>query len=519
MMILNLESLGVTPSDVALSKGGVAVEASTGASPPGLFAAIVAGQSELMKLANTGDVEVENTEAALVTEESLADVVAELNPEGDGAEGEESALFAAFGVAPEAPPGVGVRGHAHLLLQGDVSANSELATKPVSTATVTQLPSPHGPAAGEAVAAKGAIAIDGADPPVESTPLESRTTVTTLPSRAAPQAVDATQAAMTKPAVTPGLEHVQASEVSDGPEAATARVVRVDAANVTVEEGAEPTPRFDVATDAQSRATRAQQSLKQAQPQTQTQYDLGETEMHKHAARPALRVESTESAATARIATNTEQAVAVNGVGQADVGQQQGQSANGGNSGGQTPTSLPSVAPLSGGARSFEAAMADGAPMKSESASATLETIAPRTVQSVRMMVQQGATTMRMRLVPAHLGELHIVVESGSNGVQIDLSSANREVRESLEGQLVALRDQLARDGVEVNRINVTADSSGAAQSGSSTHRQTPQFDGAQRNGTFNQRETNHQNGDPPPERRQRDHAPSAGSQSLNVYA
>ena len=89
----------------------------------------------------------------------------------------------------------------------------------------------------------------------------------------------------------------------------------------------------------------------------------------------------------------------------------------------------------------------------------TLQTLGDFAVKSVRYINAQGGETITVRLVPESLGELRVVVKSGSDGLEIELSSRNQVVRETLDRQLPALQEAFARDGTDVARITVSAPS------------------------------------------------------------
>ncbi len=59
----------------------------------------------------------------------------------------------------------------------------------------------------------------------------------------------------------------------------------------------------------------------------------------------------------------------------------------------------------------------------------TLQTLDAFTVKSVRYLVHQGGTTLRVRLIPESLGEMHIEVRSQGDDVSVRLVSANPVVR------------------------------------------------------------------------------------------
>src|SRR5690606_16307264 len=77
-------------------------------------------------------------------------------------------------------------------------------------------------------------------------------------------------------------------------------------------------------------------------------------------------------------------------------------------------------------------------------------------VKSVRYLAGRGEETMTVRLVPESLGELRVVVRSTEQALDVQLSAANASVRDSLEQQLPALRDALARDAGDGRHLTIT---------------------------------------------------------------
>jgi flagellar hook-length control protein FliK len=79
------------------------------------------------------------------------------------------------------------------------------------------------------------------------------------------------------------------------------------------------------------------------------------------------------------------------------------------------------------------------------------------TVRSVRYLSGRTDDTVTVRLVPRSLGELQIAVRTGADGLDVVLTAASHAARDRLDGQIVGLRDALARDGIDVNRVTVQA--------------------------------------------------------------
>lgn len=78
-------------------------------------------------------------------------------------------------------------------------------------------------------------------------------------------------------------------------------------------------------------------------------------------------------------------------------------------------------------------------------------------IRGVRHLVTRGEQVITVRLVPESLGELHVTVRHGGDTLEVHLASARATVREALEGHLPAMREALAREGIEVTRAVVTS--------------------------------------------------------------
>ncbi|MCC6143158.1 MAG: flagellar hook-length control protein FliK [Candidatus Hydrogenedentes bacterium] len=100
-----------------------------------------------------------------------------------------------------------------------------------------------------------------------------------------------------------------------------------------------------------------------------------------------------------------------------------------------------------------------GTPATAQAAAATpvaLSEVEAQAVKVVRLMVQEGEQRVTLRLVPEHLGELRIEVRSHGDQVSVKMLSANASVRDALEAQLHGLREAFAREGLSVQRVEVT---------------------------------------------------------------
>lgn len=551
MMILNLEAIGAAPPGLGLAKGGVAGSAATPlpAGLPGLFAALLAGESGLLGDAALAQIVQENADASAALADldpealgnappanvsEIIDAIAAMIAanEGDGSANGQAVAQAAKGETPPLfaaihgkPPGEGVRVLAHALVGNAEAPN---APPPTSEANVTRLPSPH-LAAAVAADPEATTGSGEAVPPAtnaEGDAPESSVSVQRIPAHA--NASDVARAVTESKPIAgspPGHLVSNAAANHDG-EVPGRRVANgsANAAQVVVDEvettstAAESADVDAVDPAAQKRAYHVRQAIARAANALVNAEAATTDKPAAHLSAIANGITAESNSANAKIPVAHAMIEAFQAaMGDADVSADAGQT---GTSQSGTPQGTPATATpharVEGAA--FELKAAETAP-KGEPAPTTLDNAAQRTAQSVRMMVQQGTTTMRIKLVPAHLGEIHIVVESGAGGVKVDVASASHVVRESLETHLPMLREQLARDGLDVTRITVGAEAASSQGSGSAPHRQGPAFDLAQRHTPHDQRGHANHNGDPPPQRHPRDYAPSAGSQALNVFA
>lgn len=85
-------------------------------------------------------------------------------------------------------------------------------------------------------------------------------------------------------------------------------------------------------------------------------------------------------------------------------------------------------------------------------------------VKSVRYLVSHGENAMRIKLIPENLGEMQLVVRSVGEALHVHVIAAHAHTRDAVEAQMQGLRDQLAKEGIEVARISVASDASGGQQ-------------------------------------------------------
>ena len=84
-----------------------------------------------------------------------------------------------------------------------------------------------------------------------------------------------------------------------------------------------------------------------------------------------------------------------------------------------------------------------------------IEALPQATLQGVRSLVGHSDGRITIRLHPESLGQLDVTVRTVNNSIEIELSSVHHGVREALEGGMPALREVLAREGIDVARVSV----------------------------------------------------------------
>lgn len=77
--------------------------------------------------------------------------------------------------------------------------------------------------------------------------------------------------------------------------------------------------------------------------------------------------------------------------------------------------------------------------------------------QQLHLMQQEGVKTMRLRLMPEHLGEIHIEIQGHGDTMRVRMVSANPAVRDALESQMGDLRQALQKQGLSLDTVTVDA--------------------------------------------------------------
>jgi len=86
-----------------------------------------------------------------------------------------------------------------------------------------------------------------------------------------------------------------------------------------------------------------------------------------------------------------------------------------------------------------------------------LDQLGRESVEAIRQMLAGREQRINIKLHPESLGEVQIEVRSRQGEMSIRLLSGNATVREALEHQMGGLREALSREGIDVQRIEVSS--------------------------------------------------------------
>lgn len=118
-----------------------------------------------------------------------------------------------------------------------------------------------------------------------------------------------------------------------------------------------------------------------------------------------------------------------------------------------------------------EAAPATAAMAASPGDAPELHGVADQALRHVRLLAHgEGSQSIRLRLVPETLGELHMEVHRQGDTITVRMASANPAVRDALESQAQQIQHSLQKDGVSTVRVEIStglhtnADAGGRAQ-------------------------------------------------------
>lgn len=76
--------------------------------------------------------------------------------------------------------------------------------------------------------------------------------------------------------------------------------------------------------------------------------------------------------------------------------------------------------------------------------------------EQAKVTISSEVTTMEMQLNPENLGRIYLQVSAKEGSVNAQIAAQNEAVKEALEMQLAALREQLNQAGIKVDEIEVT---------------------------------------------------------------
>ena len=82
--------------------------------------------------------------------------------------------------------------------------------------------------------------------------------------------------------------------------------------------------------------------------------------------------------------------------------------------------------------------------------------IVNQVIDSVKLMASRELTSMEVMLNPEHLGSVHITVTARNGIVSAQIAAQNKQVKTSLENQMVTLREQFESQGLKVDAVEIT---------------------------------------------------------------
>jgi flagellar hook-length control protein FliK len=99
-------------------------------------------------------------------------------------------------------------------------------------------------------------------------------------------------------------------------------------------------------------------------------------------------------------------------------------------------------------------------------------------VQQIQLIQQQGTSSLRLRIAPENLGELHLEVHRSGDTVRVTMTSASPLVRDALDSQISQLRNALQEQGLELSEANVEDNPGARDGRGNSSSETTGELDG-----------------------------------------
>lgn len=77
-------------------------------------------------------------------------------------------------------------------------------------------------------------------------------------------------------------------------------------------------------------------------------------------------------------------------------------------------------------------------------------------VENIRIAILENKTTMDMQLNPENLGKIYLHLTAEEGAVQAQIIATNESVKEALESQMAALRENLNQAGVKVESVEIS---------------------------------------------------------------
>lgn len=87
---------------------------------------------------------------------------------------------------------------------------------------------------------------------------------------------------------------------------------------------------------------------------------------------------------------------------------------------------------------------------------AQTEEITRQIVEQIRVRVTEATTSLEMELNPASLGRVGLAIESKNGVITASFTTTDEAVRAAIEGQMVQLQENLEKQGVKVEAVEVT---------------------------------------------------------------
>lgn len=94
--------------------------------------------------------------------------------------------------------------------------------------------------------------------------------------------------------------------------------------------------------------------------------------------------------------------------------------------------------------------------MPLEYTTTSMDEIIEQVTESLKMTMKEEVTEMEMQLHPASLGNVKIQVAARDGVITANFTTQNEQVKQALETQVVALKEQMQEQGIKVEAVEVT---------------------------------------------------------------